>query len=166
MEADAVQMRQVILNLLTNAAEAIGEQARGRGRHPHGRRHARRRRSTDLYPGQELEPGQYVRLEVSDNGCGMSAETLSKIFDPFFTTKFTGRGLGLAALRGIVRGHRGGIRIFSRPGEGTVFTLLFPARGYAPATSPVQSAAAAAPTSPAWRARRCCSWTTRKACAR
>ena len=131
MEADAVQMRQVILNLLTNAAEAIGEQAAGEvvlstavdtldGT------------ARDLYPGQELSPGNYVRLDVRDNGCGMSEETLSKIFDPFFTTKFTGRGLGLAALQGIVRGHRGGIRIVSQAGEGTTFTLLFPASGELP----------------------------------
>ena len=125
LEADAVQMRQTILNLLTNAAEAIGE-------HGPGQVTIRTAAETldaateDLYPGQELVPGEYVRLEVSDNGCGMSQETLSKIFDPFFTTKFTGRGLGLAALRGIVRGHRGGIRIASQPGEGTTFTLLFP----------------------------------------
>ena len=79
-------------------------------------------------PGQEIEPGQFVKLEVSDTGCGMTPETLSKIFDPFFTTKFTGRGLGLAALQGIVRGHQGGIHIFSQPGEGTVFTLYFPAQ--------------------------------------
>ncbi len=126
IQADVVQMRQIVLNLLTNAAEAIGE-------HKPGTVSIRTSVNTmttetgGLYPGQEIAPGTYVRLEVQDNGCGMTEETLSKIFDPFFTTKFTGRGLGLAALQGIVRGHHGGIRIASQPGEGTTFTLLFPA---------------------------------------
>ena len=129
IRADSAQMRQVILNLLTNAAEAIGE-------HRHGEVVVRTGVTTldatqidEAFAGQEIEPGQYVSLEVSDTGSGMSSETLSKIFDPFFTTKFTGRGLGLAALRGIIRSHRGGIRIFSRLGQGTVFTLVFPAVG-------------------------------------
>ena len=129
IRADAAQMRQVILNLLTNATEAIGE-------HRHGEVVIRTGVATldgaqidESFAGQEIEPGLYVSLEVSDTGSGMSTETLSKIFDPFFTTKFTGRGLGLAALRGIIRSHRGGIRIFSRLGEGTVFTLVFPAIG-------------------------------------
>ena len=129
IRADAAQMRQVILNLLTNATEAIGE-------HRHGEVVIRTLLTTldaaqveEAFAGQEIEPGRYVTLEVSDTGSGMSQETLSKIFDPFFTTKFTGRGLGLAALRGIIRSHRGGIRIFSRLGEGTVFTLVFPALG-------------------------------------
>ncbi len=126
IQADVVQMRQIILNLLTNAAEAIGE-------HQPGEVFVRTSIKTmtaesgGLYPGQEIASGTYVRLEVQDNGCGMTEETLSKIFDPFFTTKFTGRGLGLAALQGIVRGHHGGIRISSQPGEGTTFVLLFPA---------------------------------------
>ena len=129
IRADSAQMRQVILNLLTNATEAIGE-------HRHGEVVIRTGVATldatqidEAFAGQDLEPGQYVSLEVSDTGSGMSTETLSKIFDPFFTTKFTGRGLGLAALRGIIRSHRGGIRIFSRLGEGTVFSLVFPAIG-------------------------------------
>ena len=127
MEADAAQIRQVVLNLLTNAAEAIGEHARGEVVIRTGAEMLDAVQAEELFAGQEVEAGEYVRLEVADTGCGMSPETLSKIFDPFFTTKFTGRGLGLAALRGIVRRHRGGIRIFSRLGEGTVFTLLFPA---------------------------------------
>ncbi len=127
MEADASQIRQVVLNLLTNAAEAIGEHGRGEVTIKTGTETLDAARAEELFAGQELEPGEYVRLEVADTGSGMSPETLSKIFDPFFTTKFAGRGLGLAALGGIVRRHRGGIRIFSQLGEGTVFTLLFPA---------------------------------------
>lgn len=129
LEGDTVQIRQVVLNLLTNAAEAIGDQRAGNVIIRTDSCTLDTNAIANLYPGQDLEPDHYVRLEVSDNGSGMSAETLSKIFDPFFTTKFAGRGLGLAALRGIVRGHRGGIRIFSQQGEGTVFTLIFPARG-------------------------------------
>ena len=69
--------------------------------------------------GQPLPPGRYVLLEVRDDGPGMDAETVSRIFDPFFTTKFTGRGLGLAAVLGVMRGHRGGLHVESRPGGGT-----------------------------------------------
>ena len=129
LDGDPVQIRQVVLNLLTNAAEAIGDQRTGNVIIRTDSCLLDAAAIENLYPGQGLEPDAFVRLEVSDNGMGMSAETLSKIFDPFFTTKFAGRGLGLAALRGIVRGHRGGIRISSREGEGTVFTLIFPARG-------------------------------------
>ncbi len=136
IQADAAQMRQVILNLLTNATEAIGEHQRGEViiRTDVATMDAEQLHET--FGGQDIEPGHFVVLEVSDSGSGMSTETVSKIFDPFFTTKFTGRGLGLAALRGIIRSHRGGIRIFSRLGEGTVFTLLFPAIGNHPAQSP------------------------------
>jgi len=76
---------------------------------------------------QEIEPGRYVALEVKDTGCGMSQETLRRIFDPFFSTKFTGRGLGLSAVLGIVRGHRSAIAVESNPGEGTSFRVYFPA---------------------------------------
>lgn len=132
LDGDPVQMRQVVLNLLTNAAEAIGDQRAGSVVIRTDSCTLDANMVENFYPGQDLEPDSYVRLEVSDDGAGMSAETQSKIFDPFFTTKFAGRGLGLAALRGIVRGHRAGIRISSREGEGTVFTLIFPARGQRP----------------------------------
>jgi CheY-like chemotaxis protein len=72
-------------------------------------------------------PGAYVVLEVKDNGKGMNEETISKIFDPFFTTKFTGRGLGLAAVLGIIHGHKGSLQLHSQPGQGTIFQLYFPA---------------------------------------
>jgi CheY-like chemotaxis protein len=78
----------------------------------------------------------FVRLEVRDSGCGMSPETISKIFEPFFTTKFTGRGLGLAAVLGIIRSHRGGLIVRSVVGKGSIFALFFPAASNQPAEIP------------------------------
>jgi CheY-like chemotaxis protein len=126
MMAEASQIQQVVMNLVTNASEAIGE-AEGlvairTGLQPYA--------AEDLardFPGQPLAPGSFLTLEVSDNGQGMDAETQARIFEPFFTTKFTGRGLGLSAIQGIVRGHRGGIRVYSELGKGTTFKLIFPA---------------------------------------
>jgi len=77
-------------------------------------------------PGPDLPDGDYVFLEISDTGCGISQETLAKIFDPFFTTKFTGRGLGLAAVLGIVRSHNGSLKVYSEPGKGTTFKVILP----------------------------------------
>ncbi len=126
VEADATQLRQVIMNLVINASEALGEGsgviAVSTGLTRVDRAHLG---GTMLAP--ELPEGEYVFLEISDNGCGMSAETQARIFDPFFTTKFTGRGLGLAAVLGIVRGHKGAVKFDSEPGRGTTFKLLFPA---------------------------------------
>jgi two-component system cell cycle sensor histidine kinase/response regulator CckA len=82
---------------------------------------------TDVGGSKPHPEGDYVFLQVQDTGCGMDASTLSRIFDPFFTTKFTGRGLGLAALMGIIRSHRGAVTVDSTPGSGTIFTVYFPA---------------------------------------
>jgi PAS domain S-box-containing protein len=125
IEADDAQLSQVVMNLLTNAVEAVGE---GEGQIAIATGTAEIGRDAELHTllGDELAEGTYVYLEVRDTGCGMDSETRSRIFDPFFTTKFTGRGLGLAAVLGIVRGHRGAIEIESEPGRGTRFRVLFP----------------------------------------
>lgn len=126
IEADPTQVRQVVMNLIINSSEALGEQA-GVISVSTGVVHcdASCLESTHLH--EELPEGPYVYLEVTDTGCGMDTETIERIFDPFFTTKFTGRGLGLAAVLGIMRGHRGTIRVYSEPGKGTCFKVLFPA---------------------------------------
>ena len=127
VEADAAQLRQVLMNLVINGAEAIGEAAgtvwvRIRTERLEGADVHRR-----FYAADQLEPGEFVVIEVSDTGSGMDEATQSRIFDPFFTTKFLGRGLGLAAALGIVRQHRGGIRVQSAPGRGTTFEVVIPA---------------------------------------
>ena len=126
VEGDATQLRQIIMNLITNASEAIGDDE-GVIRITTAPRECT---SADLvgdYAVEELPAGRYVFIEVSDTGCGMDEDTRAKLFDPFFTTKFTGRGLGLSAVLGIVRGHRGVIQVDSVLGEGSTFTVLLPA---------------------------------------
>jgi PAS domain S-box-containing protein len=126
VEADAAQLRQVVLNLVTNASEALGEQ-RGHITVRTGTQQVDRAYLAETYLETDLPEGLYAVVEVADSGCGMDRETQARIFDPFFTTKFTGRGLGLAAVLGIVRGHRGVIRLLSESGQGTSFTVLLPA---------------------------------------
>jgi len=135
VESDATQIRQIILNLITNASEAMGEKD-GIIIVRTGVMDADSAYLKETYPyvAEDLPEGPYVYLEVVDTGCGMDRETQRKIFDPFYTTKFTGRGLGLAAVLGIVRGHKGGLRVSSEPGKGSTFKVLFPAYG-GPATS-------------------------------
>jgi PAS domain S-box-containing protein len=117
INADPTQVRQILMNLITNASDALSESPG----------------SITLRTGQTDDPRagtgthDFVFLEVSDTGCGMDTSTLQRIFDPFFSTKFTGRGLGLAAVMGIVESHHGHIRIRTGPGEGTTFRILFPA---------------------------------------
>ncbi len=126
-EADTGQLQQVIMNLLINAAEAIGDRV-GRIRLQTAVRCVTEKDALYWrYTDQPLAPGSYISLQVADNGDGMDQENIAKIFDPFFTTKFTGRGLGLAAVLGIVRGHHGGLSVLSEPQVGTVFELLLPA---------------------------------------
>jgi len=124
IEADASQIRQVVMNILINASEAI-EKKSGNVRISTSMIAADRSYLATAYLDDDLPEGDYVTLEVADSGCGMDEQTQQKIFDPFFTTKFTGRGLGLAAVLGIVRGHGGALKIDSRPHAGSTFTVLF-----------------------------------------
>jgi len=126
--ADVTQMRQMLMNLVVNAGEALGDNA-GTITITTGTTQATSADFTASHLLPDLPEGEYVFLEVADTGCGMSADTRSKIFDPFFSTKFTGRGLGLAAVLGIVRGHRGAIRVITQPGSGTNFRVLLPSTG-------------------------------------
>jgi CheY-like chemotaxis protein len=123
--ADSGQFQQLVMNVTSNAAEAT------EGR-PDGRVTLSTHACDTSQPfldelGNEMQPGRYVCLEVADNGSGMDEATKAKIFDPFFTTKFTGRGLGLAAVSGIMRSQRGGVTIETALGKGTTFRLFFPA---------------------------------------
>jgi two-component system, cell cycle sensor histidine kinase and response regulator CckA len=143
---DVTQLRQVVMNLVINAAESVpSEKAAGRIRLLTRTVQA----APELFQGfggGEPFVGEAVELQVIDNGSGMNTDTLARIFDPFFTTKFTGRGLGLAAVLGIVRSHQGAIRVVSEPGRGTMFRLLFPA-----ATGAVAAPAAPTQTLTPWR---------------
>jgi PAS domain S-box-containing protein len=124
--ADISQTQQLVTNLIINGVEAIGEIA--------GTVDVRTavlevdaqylKNAEGLV--EPIAPGTYVVIEVEDTGCGMDEETKAKIFDPFFTTKFPGRGLGLAAVRGIIRSHKGGLQVHSTPGRGTIFRVLLP----------------------------------------
>ena len=125
IEVDVTQIRQVIMNLIINASDAIGKKS-GIITITSGAMECDEKYLKETYLDDNLKPGIYVYIEISDTGSGMTAETITKIFDPFFTTKFTGRGLGLAAVLGIMRGHNGAIKIYSEPGRGTTFKILFP----------------------------------------
>jgi len=128
---DATQIRQIIMNMITNASEAIGDK-NGVISISTGDMFCDQvciNMLDDAFRDGMYEPmkeGNYIYVEFSDTGCGMNMETKEKLFDPFFTTKFTGRGLGMAAVLGIVRGHNGAIKIYSELGIGTTFTVLFP----------------------------------------
>jgi len=125
INADAAQLQQVVMNLIINASEAFADNI-GDIVVSTGVTDADRAYLSETLLGQQLPEGRYVYLEVSDTGCGMNKETRDRIFDPFFTTKFLGRGLGLAAVLGIVRGHGGAIKLYSESGHGTSFKILFP----------------------------------------
>jgi len=127
--ADKTQVQQVIMNLVTNAAESIGEEKQGDITIMTTMIQADSKALACRYIDAIREPGAYVLLEVTDNGCGMDDATMERIFDPFFTTKFTGRGLGMSAVLGIVRAHGGTIQIDSEQGHGTCFRILLPVSG-------------------------------------
>ena len=126
VSADATQMRQVILNLAINASDAIGDRS-GVVAITTGVIDCDQAYLRETWLDEQLPVGQYVFLEVADTGCGMSKDIIKRIFEPFFTTKFTGRGLGMAAVLGIVRGHKGAIKVYSEVGKGTTFKVLLPA---------------------------------------
>lgn len=122
---DAIQLHQVLMNLVTNASEALGETT-GKIIIQISVVELTQEHIKESYFYEPVSSGKYVCLEVSDTGCGMDKETLTKIFDPFFSTKFTGRGLGLASVLGIVRQHKGTINVYSEPNKGTCFKVYFP----------------------------------------
>ncbi len=129
VKVDTAQLQQVIMNLVINANEAIGEQ-NGTIVIATGQVDADVDYLRSSYVEEEiLKPGPYVWLEVSDTGCGMDSMVRERLFEPFFTTKFTGRGLGMSAILGIIRGHKGTIKVYSELGKGTTIKVLFPAVG-------------------------------------
>jgi PAS domain S-box-containing protein len=126
VEVDPAQIQQLAMNLIINAAESCGD---GPGTVVVSTRltNVEEGQHEQWFTGETLSPGSYVCLEVQDTGCGMDEDTVAKIFDPFFTTKFTGRGLGLSTVLGIVRAHRGSLQVKSSPGQGSTFRVLLPA---------------------------------------
>ncbi len=126
VEGDPTQLRQIIMNIVTNASEAIEKTTSGAITIRTGTLTMTPEGRSGYITTGEFNDGKHVYLEVEDNGCGISDEHLSKLFDPFYTTKFTGRGLGLAAVMGIVNSHKGAIRIRTTEGKGTTFRILFP----------------------------------------
>ncbi len=142
---DATELRQIVMNLVMNASEAIGERS-GNITIRTGTLEATAEYLARLAGAGSAAPGRHVVLEVTDDGCGMTPEVQARIFDPFFTTKFTGRGLGLAAVLGIVRGHKGALEVTSIVGKGTTFRLLLPA------ATPLPREATTVRTPRQWRA--------------
>src|SRR5262249_46810574 len=123
IRASAAQIRQIVMNLITNASDALEERD---GKIRSITRHVTPKGESEAITSRGLPDGDYLKLEVSDTGGGMSQETQAKIFDPFFTTKSAGRGLGLAVVQGIVRSLGGAIHLTSEPDKGTTFQVLLP----------------------------------------
>ncbi|MEW6305912.1 MAG: PAS domain S-box protein [Verrucomicrobiota bacterium] len=145
VSADAVQMRQVVINILVNSVEAL-ENKDGAIRVATRTMTVTPEFLATGFRPDDVPPGEYVCLEIQDTGCGMDTSVLTRVFEPFFSTKFAGRGLGLAAVMGIVRGHKGALRVQSRKGAGSTFTLLFPI-----AEGPIETTAPPTPIEGAWR---------------
>jgi CheY-like chemotaxis protein len=125
VEADATQLRQIVMNLTCNAAEATGDTSSEVVVRT-GLAQCSRQDLDGLIADEDLDPGTYVYVEVEDSGCGIEEATLHHIFDPFFSTKLTGRGFGLAAVRGIARSHRAALDVSTQVGKGTRVRVLFP----------------------------------------
>lgn len=132
IDGDVAQIQQIIMNLVINGAEAIPQGQPGTVIVTTGVQEVDEEYLGKTLLDMPIAPGTYVTLEVQDTGIGMDQETQSRIFDPFFTTKFTGRGLGLSAVMGIVRGHHGALKIYSTPGCGSTFKVLLPASESSP----------------------------------
>jgi len=139
--ADAGQIQQVVMNLITNAAEAVGDSS-GSITLSTGVQWFDQAILDESRLEEKLTAGRYAWMAVSDTGCGMDEETLHKLFDPFFTTKFTGRGLGMSAVLGIIRAHKGAFLVESRPGAGTTIRVLFPIAEFPEAEQAAAPAAA------------------------
>lgn len=131
ISADAPQLQQVIMNLMTNASEALGDRP-GLITITTRRREATADLLAQYHFGGPQAPATFVELEVRDSGCGMDEAVRLRLFDPFFSTKFTGRGLGMSVVLGVVRGHQGGILVTSQPAKGTSVSVLFPTAPAAP----------------------------------
>ncbi len=145
VEADAAQMQQVIMNLVMNASDAIDDNS-GVISIATGLIKADTAYLASTCLDDDLSVGSYVYLEVSDTGCGMNKETQDRLFEPFFTTKFTGHGLGMSAVMGIVRGHHGAIKVYSESGRGTTFKVLLPV-----CNQPAQKTSSAMPDKDSWQ---------------
>ncbi len=124
---DASQIRQIVMNLVINASEAI-DGVQGEIQVSMTEIEISASQLDSDYIGKAIEPGRYICLKVSDSGCGMDDETKKRIFEPFYTTKFTGRGLGMSAVLGIITAHKGALQLFSQPGQGTTFKIYLPAQ--------------------------------------
>ena len=132
---DSSQIGQVLMNLVINASEAIGESS-GTITIKTGLQQITEESAQIMNGESQLKSGPYVFLHVSDTGSGMDAETQEKMFDPFFTTKFTGRGLGMSVVQGIIRSHGGAIQLASKVGAGSTFRIFLPAAGRIPEPVP------------------------------
>jgi len=125
IQGDAGQLRQIVMNLMINASEAIGEE-QGDIRVALAKRKITAAEPEKDYLGQAITVGSYICLEVTDSGCGMDDETKQRIFEPFYTTKFVGRGLGMSALLGVVTSHKGALQLSSQPDKGTTIKVYLP----------------------------------------
>lgn len=123
--ADASQIRQVIMNLIINASEAIGEK-QGEIFVSLVNRFIQPEQAETDHLGKIIPTGQYICIQITDSGCGMDEETRLRIFEPFYTTKFTGRGLGMSAVLGIITAHKGALQFTSQPGQGSTFKVYLP----------------------------------------
>jgi CheY-like chemotaxis protein/two-component sensor histidine kinase len=125
ISGDNAQIQQVVMNLIINAGEAIGDK-NGTIKVVLGKKIIQTKQDELDFLGNTILPGSFACLEVSDNGCGIDEETQKRIFEPFFTTKLTGRGLGMSAVLGIIKSHDGALQLSSTPGVGTTFKVYFP----------------------------------------